>query len=81
MYLILEEEIRAGPIHGDQAVGDRRDDREPDARDGRENVEGDDVAAGGDREEHGDGEGHEAEEVRLSEADEGDRAFLKARGE
>ena len=80
-YPILEEEIRAGPVHGDEAVGDGRDDGVPDARDGREDVQCNDVGTGGDGEEHGDGEGHEAEEVRLPEADQGDHAFLKARGE
>ena len=78
LYPILEEEIGTGPVHSDQAIRDRRDDSKPDARDGREDVEGDDVAAGGDREEHGDGEDHEAEEVRLSEADQGYHTFLKA---
>ena len=81
MNPLFEEEIGAGPVHGDQAIRDRRDYREPDARDGREDVEGDNVGAGGDGEEHGGGEGDEAEKVRLPEADQGDHALLKAGGE
>ena len=51
------------------------------ARDGRQDVEGEDVGAGGHGEEHGGGEGGEAQEVGLAEADQGDQPLLKARGE
>ena len=54
---------------------------EPHARDGREDVECEDVGAGGHGEEHGGGEGGEAEEVGLAEADQGDQPLLEARGE